>query len=144
MNIQIQQVSVADVAYQEVWQLREDILRQPIGLSLKNEDLSGDAEDIILAAIEDGKVIGCLMLTYMNEATLKLRQMAVHTEWQGKGVGAQLVTAAESLAQTRGYKKIMMHARQVAIGFYQSLGYRIVSDEFTEVGVPHFIMEKAL
>jgi len=51
---------------------------------------------------------------------------------------------AENLARDKGYKKIMMHARDTAIGFYEKLGYKITSDEFIEVNVPHHVMEKIL
>jgi predicted GNAT family N-acyltransferase len=37
-----------------------------------------------------------------------------------------------------------MHARKDAIGFYEKQGYKISGDEFTEVTIPHFVMEKKL
>lgn len=143
-SIHIQQVNTTDEIYQQVWQLREDILRKPIGLSLRNEDLSADADDIILVALSNGSVVGCLMLQHIDNATIKLRQMAVHNEWQGQGIGRQLVGVAEQMALARGYNVIKLHARKEATGFYLSMGYYFVGDEFTEVGIPHFIMQKAV
>jgi len=61
-----------------------------------------------------------------------------------KGVGATIISFAENIAKDRGFKYIIMHARDTAIGFYQKFGYRIVGDAFTEVNLPHHIMEKAL
>jgi predicted GNAT family N-acyltransferase len=143
-NILISQVAVADPRYQEVWELREAVLRKPIGLSLRNEDLSKDKEDVILAAVADSGVIGCLMITTIDSKKLKLRQMAVYDGWQGKGIGKMLMQAAEQYAAGSGYDKIVLHARKVAMGFYEALGYMVTSDEFEEVGVPHFVMEKSL
>jgi predicted GNAT family N-acyltransferase len=37
-----------------------------------------------------------------------------------------------------------MHARKNSIGFYEKMGYAIASDEFTEVTIPHYVMEKKL
>jgi predicted GNAT family N-acyltransferase len=51
---------------------------------------------------------------------------------------------AENIARDLGYKKLCMHARKTAVGFYQKLGYGIAGEEFVEVTIPHFIMEKAL
>jgi predicted GNAT family N-acyltransferase len=51
---------------------------------------------------------------------------------------------AENLARDRGNKKLTMHARKSACGFYEKLGYKIVSGEFEEVTIPHYIMEKEL
>lgn len=39
---------------------------------------------------------------------------------------------------------MVLHARDVAKGFYRSMQYRVVGDEFTEVGIPHYHMEKEL
>ena len=51
---------------------------------------------------------------------------------------------AENLSRDKGYKKIMMHARDTAVGFYEKFGYKIKSDPFIEVKVPHHVMEKLL
>lgn len=40
-----------------------------------------------------------------NGGRVQLRQMAVYEKWQGKGIGRQLVQAAEKLAIEKGYKK---------------------------------------
>lgn len=130
--------------YQEVWDLREEILRKPLGLSLKNDDMSRDLVDVIFAAEHHGRVIGCVLLHHHHAELAQLRAMAVYNEWQGKGTGRQLVEAAEAYARQKGYKKLELHARKVALGFYEGMGYRIYGDEFTEVGIPHYMMEKVL
>ncbi|MEL4403078.1 GNAT family N-acetyltransferase, partial [Shewanella algae] len=63
---------------------------------------------------------------------------------QGKGLGRQLALHAESYARQNGYKLIHCHARDAAKDFYLKLGYKIVGDEFTEVGIKHYYMEKQL
>jgi predicted GNAT family N-acyltransferase len=37
-----------------------------------------------------------------------------------------------------------MHARKSAVGFYEKLGYEIEGDEFEEVTIPHYEMQKTL
>jgi predicted GNAT family N-acyltransferase len=37
-----------------------------------------------------------------------------------------------------------MHARKTAVGFYEKLGYKRIGNEFLEVTIPHYAMEKAL
>lgn len=130
--------------YKGVWDVREAILRKPLGRSLKNENIDWDKEALIFAAIHNDEVIGCVLLTRIDEQTAKLRAMAVYDEWQGKGVGSLLVNALEETALKAGYKKIALHARKVALDFYKKLNYVIISDEFTEVGIPHYKMEKKL
>ena len=51
---------------------------------------------------------------------------------------------AENVARDLGYRKLCMHARKTALGFYEKLGYTVAGEEFLEVTIPHFTMEKAL
>jgi predicted GNAT family N-acyltransferase len=142
-EIQIRQISLNEPDYEQVYNLREEVLRKPIGLSLKNEDLSGDAKDIILGAMQRGKVIGCLMIHPTEaEHKVKIRQMAVSDEWQGKGLGRMLMTEAEQLAWRSNKTHIVLHARITAQPFYEKLNYKTTSAVFTEVGIPHVVMEK--
>lgn len=143
MSINITRINSTSPLYQPVWELREEILRKPIGLSLKNEDLSRDHDDVILVAQDGDKVVGCLMLAHKGD-DLQMRQMAVYNEWQGKGIGRLLVQDAETYAAESGYDKIVLHARKVALGFYLNLGYTTYGDEFSEVGIPHYMMEKTI
>jgi ribosomal protein S18 acetylase RimI-like enzyme len=87
---------------------------------------------------------GCCLLTESKPGILRLRQMAVVSGLQGKGIGKVLLQFAENIARDRGYKRIVMHARKTAIGFYEKLGYKVTSTEFEEVTIPHYVMEKSL
>ncbi len=51
---------------------------------------------------------------------------------------------AENLARDRGYNRLIMHARKSVAGFYEKLGYKITGDEFVEVTIEHYTMEKIL
>jgi predicted GNAT family N-acyltransferase len=143
-GISIEQVQIGSPEYQRVYDLREAILRKPIGLSLADEDLSKEKNDIILAASLGNNIIGCLILTHKDEDTIKFRQMAIAEELQGKKIGNLLITDAENISRDKGYKKVSLHARETAAGFYSKLGYAITSSLFTEVGIPHYVMEKEL
>jgi GNAT superfamily N-acetyltransferase len=130
--------------YQQMIQLRNDILRKPLGLTFQKEELEKENDDILIGAFEDDKMLGCCMLIETEPGTVRLRQMAVLNNLQGKGVGRALMQFAENIARDRGYKKITMHARKTATGFYEKLGYNISGGEFVEVTLPHVVMEKRL
>ena len=130
--------------YQQMVNLRNEILRKPLGLSFDKEELDKEKDDILMGAFEDDKLLGCCLLTRMDVFTVRLRQMAVPNNMQGKGVGRALMIFAENIARDLGYRKLCMHARQTAVGFYQKLGYSISGEPFEEVTIPHYIMEKAL
>jgi predicted GNAT family N-acyltransferase len=37
-----------------------------------------------------------------------------------------------------------MHARKDAQGFYEKMGYKVSGGEFSEITIPHLVMEKKL
>ncbi|HEY4108445.1 GNAT family N-acetyltransferase [Puia sp.] len=130
--------------YQQMVNLRNEILRKPLGLYFTEEELEREKDDILMGAFEDEKLLGCCLLSPMDTQTVRLRQMAVPNNMQGKGVGRALMIFAENIARDLGYRKLCMHARKTAVGFYQKLGYGISGNEFEEVTIPHYIMEKSL
>jgi GNAT superfamily N-acetyltransferase len=130
--------------YLQMVHLRNEILRKPLGLVLEQAELEKEKEDILMGAFEDDRLLGCCLLSRLDAATIRLRQMAVPGNMQGKGIGRALMIFAENIARDQGYKKLCMHARTTAVGFYEKLGYTINGDEFQEVTIPHYIMEKTL
>lgn len=141
-SIIIRRISIHDPEYRDVWTLREEVLRKPLGQSLRNEDLSGEVAEYIIIATESGEVIGCVMLRPLTGGALKARQMAVAASQQGKGIGTKLMREAEMLAAAEGFGCIMLHARKTAVPFYERLGYAVEGGEFSEVGIPHLFMQK--
>lgn len=140
----IKQIDFGSKEHQQMVQLRLEVLRKPLGLSFSEADLELEKEDILIAAYDDDRILACCILTPVPSKQLRLRQMAVQSNQQGKGLGASLMQFAETIARDKGYKKIMMHARVTAMGFYEKLGYHPVGDQFEEVTVPHYIMEKKI
>ena len=130
--------------YEQMVKLRDDILRKPLGLSFTKEELEREKNNLHIVAYEDERMLGCCMLIEQDPQTVRLRQMAVMNDLQGKGIGKALMQFAENLARDRGYKRITMHARKNATGFYEKMGYKRVGKEFDEITIPHYVMEKEL
>jgi len=140
----IKQIDHGSKEYKQMVELRNEILRKPLELTFDPEELSREKEDILIAAFEEEKMLGCCLLTKVDSQCVRLRQMAVQNNLQGKGIGAAMMNYAENVARDAGYNKIIMHARKTAIGFYEKLGYKVTGNEFEEITIPHFIMEKKL
>lgn len=130
--------------YRKMIKLREDILRKPLGLSFTEEELEKEKDNMLIGAFEDDDILGCCMMVEETPAVVKLRQLAVLNNLQGKGIGRALIQFAENLARDRGYRMITMHARKPTIHFFEKMGYRVASDEFIEITIPHYVMEKEL
>lgn len=130
--------------YKQMIDLRYAILRQPLGLNFSEEELLKEKDNILIAAFDEDKILGCCMLVKHDRNTLQLRQMAVNNNLQGKGIGASIMSFAESISKDKGYNKIVMNARNNAIGFYEKFGYKVKSEEFIQYNTPHHVMEKVL
>jgi len=130
--------------YTQMVNLRNLLLRKPLGLTFDAKELDHEKNDILLGCFDDNKLEGCCLLTAVGAKTVRLRQMAVVSGLQGKGIGKVLMQFAENIARDRGFKKMIMHARKTAVGFYEKLGYKKISGEFEEVTILHYVMEKEL
>lgn len=130
--------------YQQMVKMRDDILRKPLGLSFSSDELTVEKDNILIAAYEDEQMLGCCMLVEITDDKAQLRQMAVLNTLQGKGIGRALLQFAENIARDHGYRIMCMHARKNTVSFFEKMGYKISSDEFIKLTIPHLEMEKEL
>ena len=130
--------------YHKMIELRLQVLLQPIGVPASYINLEKEKEDMLIGAFDEEKMIGCCVLTPKSDDIIQLRQMAVAEDRQGKRVGNAIITFAESMAKEKGYKVLVMHARNPVIEFYEKCGYKITGEEFYEVGIAHHKMQKEL
>ena len=140
----LKQIDHGTREYIQMIELREMVLRRPLGLTFSHQDLEAEKDDILIACTDDDEMLGCCILTKIDNETVRLRQMAVPDKLHGKGIGASIIYFAESLAKDKGYRCMTMHSRDSAIGFYEKFGFTIKGNQFIEVNLPHHIMEKKL
>lgn len=140
----LKQIDHGSKEYEQIIQLRFNVMREPLGLGFTKEELDKEKDNIHIGAFEDEELLGCCMLAKVDAETLQLRQMAVKDNLQRKGIGGSILSFAENLCRDKGYRKIMMHARDTAVGFYEKFGYTVTGEPFTEINLPHRIMEKNL
>ncbi len=130
--------------FDEVMALRTEVLRKPLNMVFNEKDIAEEFDSHHIAAFQEDQLVGCLILKPVGEGIMKMRQVAVHPDFQGKGMGKKLVAYSEMFALQNGVHKIELHARKTAVPFYLSMAYSVVGEEFLEVGLPHLKMEKKL
>jgi predicted GNAT family N-acyltransferase len=128
--------------YHETVSLRDAILRKPLGLSFRQDELLEESSSIHVACYFQGTLAGCLILQPDGERRLKMRQVAVSEKSQGLGIGRAMVEFSEQFAREHCYTGICLHARATAVGFYLKLGYQVEGEPFEEVTIPHRSMFK--
>ena len=107
-------------------------------------ELEFDADDdnaFHVIAIVGDAVVGTGRLV-IHDDYAKVGRMAVLRQHRASGVGRALLDALSAEAMRRGTPRLVLHAQVQALGFYQSCGFIITSDEFDEAGIPHRKMER--
>ncbi|MGK6351377.1 GNAT family N-acetyltransferase [Parapedobacter sp. DT-150] len=76
----------------------------------------------------------------------RLRGMATHPDWRGKGIGSLLLDAAiDHLTTVLMADYLWCNARRAAYDFYLHLGFSFLSEEFEIPGIgPHKVMFRRL
>lgn len=131
---------------QEEWDsyydLRYRILREPLGKERGSERNDGDENGNHFALYENNKLVA---IARLDQAICQARFVAVETDLQGKGYGREIMTALENKAERLGYGRLILHARDYALPFYEKLGYPLIGPSYKLFDVlQHFEMFKKL
>ena len=130
--------------YNQMVNLRNEVLRKPLGLHFTEEYLENEKGTKLIGLFKNQLLIGCCLLRSISTDVIQLQQMAVDPDLQKHGIGTKLIEFAENEARKTGFSRVFLHARKTAIGFYERLGYSVMGEEFEEVSIPHFMMKKEL
>ncbi len=125
-------------------ELRDRVLRRPLGLVLDRSNLDSERLAHLLTAWDETGIVGCLVLTDDGGGRARMRAVAVDDRVRGQGVGRVLVEEFERKALELGFTESFAHAREVALPFYLALGYEAFGDRFEEVTIPHQRVRKPL
>lgn len=127
----------------DYYDLRWRVLRAPWNQPKGSEQDDLEGQSIHIITVEENKIVGCGRAHFNSDVEAQIRYMAVEKDWQGKGVGKLILDKLEQSVIEKGAKKIILHARDNAVKFYEKNGYKVVKESHTLFGsIPHFLMEK--
>ena len=95
-----------------------------------------DADAVHFLAFERDYAIGTARLLPDGH----IGRVSVLKDWRGLKVGDRLLQAAITEAERQGLRRQMLSAQVHATAFYERHGFKVVSDEFLEAGIPHVDM----
>jgi len=75
-------------------------------------------------AMEDGKVVGVMILAMKDLKTIGVRDLIVKKDHRHQGVGRRLLEHAEKLSK-RLNGRIRLHAMHPSVDFYKRCGYKV-------------------
>ena len=132
---EFREIVYGSAEYKTTLALRHKILREPLGLNLWHENLSDN---------KSAQMLACVVIVPKGQGQVKLRQMAVSSRFQRRGLGQRLIAAVEDILVNEGVKQIELSARESAVAFYQASHYACEGPAYVEVGLPHQRMTKML
>ena len=95
--------------------------------------------------LEGGKIFAYLRAFFIDEEKSIIKIGRVLSVNHGIGLGRRLMLdTIKELKKDKKIKKIVLNSQKHAVGFYEKLGFKTVSDEFLEEGVVHLKMEMDL
>lgn len=151
MDIIMNQYEVIEVKYgseqyEQTLLLRDKVMRQPLGLSIKNEDLSYEQQATTLVVYDSDKLLGTGIYVILDDSTMRVNFLCVDFNLQKAGIGRTILEDIEKRARQLGMKKITLNARLTALDFYKKLGFVEYGDIFLMNAAPieHICMEKVL
>lgn len=120
---------------EELWQqagayyVRIQAMARQYHITLREEfDEHDTPEAKYIVLLDDEFPVATCRLYALSGETLPsvmLGRVVVLPEYGKKGLGKMAVTEAENWARELGYQKSVLESRNVAVGFYEKLGYEI-------------------
>lgn len=123
--------------------IRRSVFQDEQGVPAEEEFDADDERAVHVLAEIGGTPAGTGRIVFHLDYA-KIGRMAVLKEWRRQGVGRALVDELIRIAAAEHTARLVLHAQVQAIPFYAALGFRIVSGEFEEAGIPHRRMERRI
>ena len=126
--------------FEQYYHLRWKILRKPLNQIQGSERDELEAQSVHRAVFDvKGNVVAVARLHFSSMFSAQIRYMAVDDDFQGRGLGQQLVIALEQFAISLGINQVSLKAREQAVNFYQNLSYTNISFSHLLFGkIKHF------
>ncbi|WP_131782644.1 GNAT family N-acetyltransferase [Legionella gresilensis] len=103
-----------------------------------NEELDGKDNESAHYLLTINRIpAGVARVRYLNN-TAKIERVAVLPDYQGQGLGKQLMQVIiADLQQDKKITSAKLGAQSHAISFYEKLGFKVYGNEYMDAGIPH-------
>ncbi|WP_430401688.1 GNAT family N-acetyltransferase [Fluviicola sp.] len=124
-------------------QLREEILRKPLGSFFTAEELEEERKHLHIVGFLGDELIATAVLVPEGDA-MKMQRVVVKEGNQDSGIGSKMMSFCEKIANENKTQRIYCHARDTAVNFYLKNNYLAEGEYFPEDGIPHLMMYKSI
>nr|WP_084600147.1 GNAT family N-acetyltransferase [Pontibacillus litoralis] len=126
----------------DAYTVRKTVFVEEQNVSLEEEIDENDPVATHFVGYVQGEPVAASRLRFTGDYG-KLERICVLQAYRGSSFGKQIILHMEEFVKRQGYTKTKLHAQTHALQFYEALGYKVVSEEFMDAGIPHKTMVKA-
>ena len=142
-------MKVLQIQAKDTYLIRHKMLRAEYPMEDCHFEKDEDDQSFHLGAFMEGRLVSVASFYFEGHEKIeapnqyRLRGMATLEENQRKGLSSELLKAAFPIIKQNLCSVLWCNARVSAIGFYQKVGFEIISETFDipDVG-PHVLMKK--
>ena len=110
------------------------VVEQGISKDLENDEWDEKSYHVLLSVDSQDVATGRLLPNgYIG-------RVCVVKEFRGTGLGKKIMCSLIDKAKEQGMSSLNLSSQIQALEFYESLGFKKVSDEYMEAGIPHIKM----
>jgi predicted GNAT family N-acyltransferase len=123
-----------------VFKIRKEVFvkGQHVPESMDLDGLDNNSKQVIV--LYQNKPIGCARIRFLD-GKAKLERIAILSEYQGKGIGMELMNYLVKYCRRNRVNRVVMHSQYHATGFYEKCGFKTKGEKFMDAGIEHIEME---
>lgn len=130
-----------EIQMQDVFKVRKVVFVEEQNVPIDEEiDQFEEEATHFIAYSDEGIPIGAGRFRTIDDFG-KVERICVLSDFRNKGIGQLIMNRIIDFAKEKQFLKIKLNSQTHAIPFYERLGFRIISDEFMDAGIPHRTME---
>lgn len=143
MNVNFKFVEHGSIDWEKAVQLREEVLRKPLGSVFTVDELEEEKDHFHVAGFIAKELVATAVLVPEMQI-MKMQRVAVAENHRNTTIGSLMMVFCANFAQAKNVEILYCHARNTAVNFYLKNGYEQIGDYFDEDGIPHLKMQKVL
>ena len=114
--------------FESMYDLRWNLLRRPWNQPKGSEKDEKEANSIHFIALLDDRIVGTVRFHKIKENIGQIRYLAVDNNYQGKGIGRNLMETIYITAKNQLFQYFILNARETAVPFFKKLGYKVIEE----------------
>jgi thioesterase domain-containing protein len=123
-------------AFEAYFHFRWKYLRQPWNFQPGSEkDEYEQVSEHRMVVDDDGTIVACGRVHLNTAEEAQIRHIAVHPDYQRKGLGHLILNSLESVSRELGAIRAVTNSREISLEFFTACGYKAEREAPNELGL---------